>query len=389
MWYVIRNLILLFICFLVLVLLGCNWVHVVLIFIAIFIFLIIAQIIKANEEKQQQRQHLQKLYQATNDNPILRTNMDTLSGESFEEYCADLLRIQGFSEIELTKTTGDNGIDIIAVKNNHKYGFQCKRYNSSVGVKAVQEAFAGANYYGCDFAAVITNNSFTRAAIDMADNLSVELWDRETISGIKDSIVDNTLPQKNAREDGTKRSISQRTILTVVAGCLMAGIIGFMLFTIFSDSSESDYDIDYNEYTKPTVSESYQPTQRDESQPVSEDEESMTAEKQNKTKISENPPYLYMREADIESTALGKPDKVEKSLNFDVMDEGHKSKEYTWGSVDDNTYWSVTVRYERHFSNNVDDVEVYPDDNGYVSSLYYYDQETGYYKSVDEYDDEE
>ena len=45
-----------------------------------------------------------------------------------------------------------------------------------VGNKAVQEAYAGANFYDCDKAVVMTNITFTKSATQLAQKLDVELW---------------------------------------------------------------------------------------------------------------------------------------------------------------------------------------------------------------------
>lgn len=100
-----------------------------------------------------------------------------MNGKEYEVYCGEYLKKLGFHNIQYTKTTGDQGIDIIAYKNHKKYGFQCKYYESPVGNAAVQEAFAGAAYYQCDKACVITNNTFTRSAIQLANETNVELFD--------------------------------------------------------------------------------------------------------------------------------------------------------------------------------------------------------------------
>ena len=83
--------------------------------------------------------------------------------------------------INQTKLSGDDGIDIIAEKEGINYGFQCKCYSSPVGIKAVQEAFTGAKMYNCDIAVVITNNSFTPQAIHAAKQTRVRLWDRSKL----------------------------------------------------------------------------------------------------------------------------------------------------------------------------------------------------------------
>lgn len=99
------------------------------------------------------------------------------SGLEFEEYCASLLSKNNFEQVEVTSSSGDQGIDIIAYSQGVKYGIQCKFYSKPVGNKAVQEAFAGKNFYKCHVAIVLTNNKFTKSAIELADSLGVVLWD--------------------------------------------------------------------------------------------------------------------------------------------------------------------------------------------------------------------
>ena len=99
-----------------------------------------------------------------------------MDGYEFEYQCAKILRQKHFSKIEVTRSSGDQGVDIIAFKHRKKYGIQCKYYTYPVGNKAVQEAYAGANFYDCDKAMVMTNTTFTRSATQLAEKLEVELW---------------------------------------------------------------------------------------------------------------------------------------------------------------------------------------------------------------------
>lgn len=105
-------------------------------------------------------------------------SMDELDGHEFEYYCADLLRTRGFLEVEVTKASGDYGIDILAEKDGVTYAIQCKCYTAPVGVKAVQEAFAGREYYEKMVGAVLTNQYFTKPAVEAAKKLRILLWDR-------------------------------------------------------------------------------------------------------------------------------------------------------------------------------------------------------------------
>ena len=105
--------------------------------------------------------------------------LDEMEGLDFEYYCAELLRNRGFIEVEVTKSSGDYGIDILAEKEGVTYAIQCKRYNAPVGVKAVQEAYAGRDFYDRMVGCVLTNQYFTQPAVDAAQKLKILLWDRD------------------------------------------------------------------------------------------------------------------------------------------------------------------------------------------------------------------
>lgn len=104
--------------------------------------------------------------------------MNGMDGQGYEKYCAQWLKKHGYHDISLTRTTGDQGIDILAFRHGKQYGFQCKYYERPVGNEAVQQAYSGAAYYDCDVPVVITNSTFTRAAIDLAEETGVILMDQ-------------------------------------------------------------------------------------------------------------------------------------------------------------------------------------------------------------------
>ena len=107
-------------------------------------------------------------------------DIDLMNGLEFEKFIAELFSKMGY-ESEITKASGDQGIDVIASKNGNKIGIQAKCYSSSVGNKAVQEAVAGKNHYRLDKAIVVTNNFFTDAAQQLAQSNSIILWDRNIL----------------------------------------------------------------------------------------------------------------------------------------------------------------------------------------------------------------
>lgn len=106
-----------------------------------------------------------------------------MDGYQYEYRCSKFLKKRGFRRVRVTKGSGDQGIDIIAYKGRKKYGVQCKYYTCPVGNKAVQEAYSGARFYDCDKAAVLTNNTFTKSARELAGKIGVDLWERNDIPG--------------------------------------------------------------------------------------------------------------------------------------------------------------------------------------------------------------
>lgn len=111
-----------------------------------------------------------------------------MNGLEYEIACANYLKNRGFKNVEVTKSSGDQGIDVIAYKDDIKYGIQCKLYSQPVGNKAVQEAYSGSKFYECDAAIVFTNGVFTKSAQELAEKLDVQLWDNMTETVIKKRI---------------------------------------------------------------------------------------------------------------------------------------------------------------------------------------------------------
>ena len=112
--------------------------------------------------------------------------MDEMEGHDFEYYCADLLKKQGFIDVEVTRGSGDFGADILAEKDGVTYAVQCKCYDKPIGVKAVQEIYAGRDYYDRMVGVVMTNQYFTQPAVELAQKLKIMLWDRGYVDDMAD-----------------------------------------------------------------------------------------------------------------------------------------------------------------------------------------------------------
>lgn len=115
--------------------------------------------------------------------------IDEMEGYDFEVYCAQLLDRAGFHNVEVTKASKDYGIDILAQKDGISYAIQCKCYSGPVGIKAVQEAYAGRDYYGRMVGVVMTNQYFTSSAVEFADKLKILLWDRDALEELTQAVI--------------------------------------------------------------------------------------------------------------------------------------------------------------------------------------------------------
>ncbi len=95
----------------------------------------------------------------------------------YEEYVAEELRSDGFTDVDTTPKSGDFGADVLARDGDRKVCVQCKRYAPGhlVGVKAVQEIYSAKDYYGCDDAYIYTTSDYSPAAVEMANELGVVL----------------------------------------------------------------------------------------------------------------------------------------------------------------------------------------------------------------------
>ena len=124
---------------------------------------------------------LEKELSAPSNHPeICIEDFDLMSGQEFELAIANIFKKMGY-QTSMTPVTGDQGIDIIAVKNGTRIGIQTKCYTGKVGNSAVQEVVAGKQYYSVNRCMVITNSTFTPSAVKLAAANNVILWDRKIL----------------------------------------------------------------------------------------------------------------------------------------------------------------------------------------------------------------
>lgn len=109
--------------------------------------------------------------------------IDAMSGLEFERFVGDMFRQQGYY-VEYTKTSGDYGVDLILTKDRIRTAVQTKRYSKPLAQAPVREVVAGMMRYKCSKCMVVTNNTFTVSAQELARSNYCKLIDREQLSRI-------------------------------------------------------------------------------------------------------------------------------------------------------------------------------------------------------------
>ncbi|MED1625318.1 restriction endonuclease [Bacillus pseudomycoides] len=122
--------------------------------------------------------------------------IDKMDGFQFEVYLKALFRELGYRP-EVTKRSCDYGVDVI-LKGRNRIVIQAKRYGikNRVGIRAVQEVYAGKAYYKADEAWIVTNSVFTKQAEELAKACQVKLIDRFELQ----NLITKVNPEQKAKD---------------------------------------------------------------------------------------------------------------------------------------------------------------------------------------------
>ncbi len=108
------------------------------------------------------------------------SRVDEMSGPEFEHYIGDLFACLGF-DVEVTKGSGDYGVDVICEKGGERIAIQAKRHSQKVNLKAVQEVVAGMKIHRCNKSMVVTTSYFSPSALRLASHNNCELVNRDQL----------------------------------------------------------------------------------------------------------------------------------------------------------------------------------------------------------------
>ena len=133
----------------------------------------------------------------------------SMAPDAFERLCQRVLRESGFTRVEVTRRSGDGGIDGAGVLRvrliSFHVRFQCKRYTGSVGAREIRD-FRGAMVGRGDKGLFITTGAFTKEAqreavrdgapaIDLIDGSELCTLLKELALGVRTTTVHEITPE--------------------------------------------------------------------------------------------------------------------------------------------------------------------------------------------------
>jgi restriction system protein len=99
--------------------------------------------------------------------PVFQAFSNSMTSAQFEHFCASELRQVGWTA-RVTQQSRDQGADVIAELGHLRVVIQCKLYGQPVGNKAVQEVAAARAHQRAPIGVVVSNNSYTSDAKQLA-----------------------------------------------------------------------------------------------------------------------------------------------------------------------------------------------------------------------------
>ena len=111
-----------------------------------------------------------------------------MSGAEFEQFVCELFKKIGIYSL-CDKNIWRSRDRCSSGKDSVKIGIQAKCYSGTVGNSAVKKQVAWKKLYMCNRIIVVTNNYFTKSAIELANANSVILWNRDILKEKIESFI--------------------------------------------------------------------------------------------------------------------------------------------------------------------------------------------------------
>jgi restriction system protein len=118
------------------------------------------------------------------DSILQQVDLATIAPRDFELLVQSLLQRMGY-QAQVTKSSGDGGIDVVAVNTEPIVGgtilVQCKRYSGVVGSPMIRDLYGAMNHEGASKGVLITTSRFSLEAIKFAEGKPLELIDGQQL----------------------------------------------------------------------------------------------------------------------------------------------------------------------------------------------------------------
>lgn len=112
----------------------------------------------------------------------LSNNFADYTPREFEKFISTLFKKMGY-DVELTPTTGDYGVDVVAKKDGNTVAIQVKKYEQGnlIGTQVVQQTLGAMWKVKADQSIIVTTSGFTVYAKEQAKEAPIELWDKKAL----------------------------------------------------------------------------------------------------------------------------------------------------------------------------------------------------------------
>lgn len=123
-------------------------------------------------------------------------DVSNLSPNEFEVFISNLVEAQGY-KVKLFAAGEDIGIDIIAENEKESIAIQVKKYNNrKINLAMIYHTYAAAAYYDCTKSRIVTLSELTPKAVEVAKKLNVEIWDKDVLFPMIQSLDSVEIPIK-------------------------------------------------------------------------------------------------------------------------------------------------------------------------------------------------
>lgn len=110
-----------------------------------------------------------------------------LSGHGFEGALAQLFRKKGYTAT-VSKSGGDEGIDIILENNSERIIVQCKAHSKPIGPVIARELYGAMTHFNATKGMLASTNGFTPGVYEFVKGKNIELLSMNEIIAMADSL---------------------------------------------------------------------------------------------------------------------------------------------------------------------------------------------------------